>query len=147
MNLEQYPYFTNNDFHDFEFYSEGPKGNIKKIVLFQKTQDSPTIYNLAFGDEDSITKGVNDSVVSDNRDRDKVLATVANTINDFCDRHGNHYIYAKGSNEVRTRLYQMNISALLEEILIDFDVYGIQEGQVLPFEKNVNYEGFLIKRK
>ncbi|MGY4385355.1 hypothetical protein ACVWYN_002393 [Pedobacter sp. UYP24] len=146
MNLDRYPYFTNNDFQEYEFYSEGPKGKIKKIVLFQKAQDDPIIYNLAFGDEDPRTSGLNDSVVSNNNDRNKVLATVASTINDFCDRHGNHYLYAKGSNEARTRLYQMSISALLEEISIDFEVNGILDGEAVKFEKNVKYEGFLIKR-
>ncbi len=44
-------------------------------------------------------------VVSNNEHRDIVLATVANTIAEFCNHYGYHYIYAKGSTTARTRLY------------------------------------------
>ena len=81
------------------------------------------------------------------KDRDVVLATVANTINDFSDRYGNQFIYAKGSTPARTRLYQMGISNLKDDISTDFDIYGIIGGVAHPFKKNVNYEGFLVKRK
>lgn len=147
MDLERYTYYTNNDFKQYEFYSEGPKGKIKKIVIFQKAQENPLIYNLAFGDEDPISNKVNDSIASNNNDRDKVLATVANTINDFCDRYGNNYIYAEGSNKARTRLYQISISRLLEKINGNFDIYGVKDKYAANFARNVNYEGFLIKRK
>src|SRR5476651_2083907 len=104
MNLPHYNYFT-NDFKEYEFYSIGPKGKIKKIVKFQKIQDEPLVYNLAFGDQDPETGLINDSIKTNNEDRDIVLATVANTINDFSDHYGNHYVYAIGSTPVRTRLY------------------------------------------
>lgn len=48
-------------------------------------------------------------VVSNNEHRDIVLATVANTIVEFCNQYGYHYIYAKGSTTARTRLYQMGL--------------------------------------
>ena len=146
MNLPHYNYLT-NDFQDYEFYSEGPKGNIKKLVAFTKIQHEPLIYNLAFGDADPDTGLMNDQITSNNDDRDVVLATVANTINDFCDHYGNHFIYATGSTPVRTRLYQIGINGLLDEISTTFDVYGIIGDNVYPFEKNVNYNAFLIKRK
>jgi hypothetical protein len=147
MNLPQYKYFISNDFQDYEFYSEGPKGRIKKVVMFDKMQDEPIVYNLAFGDEDVETGIVSDVTNTNNKDRDKVLATVANTINDFCDRYGNHYIYAKGSTPARTRLYQIGISDLLNEISVGFEVFGSKDGVIYKFEKNVNYEAFLVKRK
>ncbi|HLX52459.1 MAG TPA: hypothetical protein VKR58_00865 [Aquella sp.] len=147
MNLERYPYLSSRDYLDYEFYSEGPRGQIKKVVMFTKMQDDPVVYNLAFGDEDPVTGIVNDSVTTDNRDRDIVLATVAETINDFCDHYGNHYIYAKGSTVARTRLYQMSVSNLLGEISIDFDVFGSIDGVIYKFQKNVNYNALLVKRK
>src|SRR6476659_8472506 len=115
MNLERYIYFTNPDFKDYEFYSEGPKGKIKKVVRFSRISEDPVVYNLGFGDEDE-DGSVNDNAISNNGDRDKVLATVANTIIDFTNHHGNHYIYAAGSTESRTRLYQMGISQLWDKI-------------------------------
>jgi len=147
MNLPHYNYFTRNNYLDYEFYSEGPKGRVKKIVLFTKMQDNPLVYNLAFGDEDPDTGVVSDLVITDNKDTKIVLATVANTINDFCDRHGDHYIFAIGSTKARTRLYQIGISSMLNEISVDFEILGSKNGVLYAFQKNVNYDSFLVKRK
>ena len=70
------------------------------MVLFSRVQNEPIVYNLAFGDEDPKTGLVNDLVVSNNQDREIVLATVASMIHTFCDHYGNHYIYAKESTTV-----------------------------------------------
>ena len=76
-----------------------------------------------------------------------VLATVARTVIDFTNVHGNHYILAAGSTPAWTRLYQMGISKLWDEISVDFIVQGYIDGNWRPFEKDVNYEAFLVKRK
>ena len=110
-------------------------------------QDDPLVYNLAFGDEDPDTGVVSDLAITDNKDTMIILATVANTINDFCDRYGNHYIFAVGSTAARTRLYQMGISKLLNEISIDFEILGSKDGGLYEFQKNVNYDSFFVKRK
>lgn len=146
MNLPQYD-STTSDFKEYEFFSVGPKGKIKKLVSFTKFHDDPIIYNLAFGDADPETGLINDLVTSDNKDREIVLATVANTINKFCDHYGDHLIFAAGSTPARTRLYQMAISKLLEDVKSEFSVYGIINGDILDFQRNVNYESFLVKRK
>ena len=81
MNLEHYSVFT-TDFQDYEFYSKGPRGRIKKVVRYRRIENDPVTYNLAFGDEND--RGVvSDTVISDNQDKDMVLSTVANTINIF----------------------------------------------------------------
>jgi hypothetical protein len=147
MHLEQYDYYADDSFKIYEFYSKGPSGSIKKVVLFTKVYNNPVVYNLAFGDEDPQSGQISDTVISDNKDKEKILATVANTINDFCDHFGNHFIYASGSTPARTRLYQISISNLLDEISVQFDVYGIKNDIPYKFQKNVNYEGFLVKRK
>lgn len=41
----------------------------------------------------------------------------------------------------------MGINGILDNISTDFDVYGIIGETAYPFEKNVNYEAFLVKRK
>ena len=147
MNLPKYAYITDNDFQDYSFFSVGPKGWIKKSVVYKKIRDNPIIYNLASGDEDPDTGEISDTIISNNADSDIVLATVANTIHDFCDRYGNHYIFAMGSTPSPTRLYQMNISRLLDEISRDFEVSGVINGRRYKFQKNVNYDGFLVKRR
>ncbi len=148
MNLDRYSYFT-NDYQDYEFFSEGPKGRIRKLVTFTKIPDTePPIYNLAFGDVHPVTGELDDAVISNNQDRDIILATVANTITAFCDHYGKHYIYAEGSTSSRTRLYQIGIAGLWNEISADFEVYGLKESGWHEFNPNsVNYEAFLVKRK
>lgn len=145
MNLDHYTFFT-TDFQDYEFYSEGPKGRIKKIVRYRRISNDPITYNLAFGDEDANGQ-VNDSVNSNNQDKDIVLITVASTVNAFCDHHGNYFIYAEGSTAARTRLYQMGIGRMSMAITANFDVWGFKNGAWQDFKTNVNYEAFLVKRK
>jgi hypothetical protein len=85
--------------------------------------------------------------VTNNEDKNKVLATVGNTIIDFTNYYGSHYIYAEGSTPARTRLYQMGIANLWDEINTQFWVYGLRDDNWYLFEKNVNYDAFLVKRK
>ncbi len=149
MNLDRYDYFNSNDYLDYEFYSEGPNGRIKKIVLYTKIPNTdPPVYNLAFGDSNPNTGELDDMAISNNKDRQIVLATVANTVIEFSDNYGHCYIYAKGSTPSRTRLYQMGITGLWKEITAVFDVYGLKENTWWKFTPNqVNYEAFLVKRK
>lgn len=147
MNLPRYEYFASNDQTYFSFYSDGPKGKIKKIVVYSKMSEDPIVYNLAFGDEDPHTKQINDDIRSNNNDRDMVLATVAITVNEFSERYGNHYIHAVGRDAARTRLYQMSIALLIEEIRQDFEILGYINDGWQNFEPNVNYDAFLVRRK
>ena len=56
-------------------------------------------------------------------------------------------VYAKGSTDARTRLYQMGIAANLEEIQSLLTVYGFTNNTWSEFEKNINYDAFLVIRK
>jgi len=58
--------------------------------------------------------------------------------------YGNQLIYATGSTTARTRLYQISISKQLSEISTEFEIYGIFNLEVFPFERNVNYDAFLV---
>jgi hypothetical protein len=147
MNLPRYEYYASSDQQYFSFYSDGPNGQIIKVVVYSKMNDDPEVYNLAFGDEDPVSHQINDDVRSNNNDRDMVLATVAITVNEFSVQHGNHYIHVVGRTPARTRLYQMSIARLIIEIKQDFEVYGYINGNWEDFEPNVNYEAFLVKRK
>jgi len=147
MNLPRYDYIPNEEFTEYEFYSEGPNGRIKKMITFTVAQERPVlIYNLAFGDVDS-DGNIDDTATSNNEDRDKVLATVASSISEFCDRHGNHLIFAQGSNQARTRLYQMGILRNLNEISEEFEIRGLTNKGWEPFRKKVNYIAFLANKK
>lgn len=105
------------------------------------------IYNLAFGDYDETTGTIDDKVITNNDDSLKVLSTVASTLYVFTDKHPNVWVYATGSNALRTRLYRIGIANNLAEIILDFDVYGLLKDKWVIFEKGINYEAFLVKRK
>jgi Family of unknown function (DUF6934) len=64
MNLEQYNIEASEDFIEYQFYSEGPKGAIKKIVRFSKVRVSGfEYYNLGFGDWNEETDQIDDFVI------------------------------------------------------------------------------------
>ena len=82
MKLEQYELAFDRTKTNFDFISEGPKGRILKTVRFTKikVKSHNNLYNLAFGDKNLDSGAIDDLVITDNQDRDKVLATVAKTV-------------------------------------------------------------------
>jgi hypothetical protein len=85
MLPEGYEYAIGLSHRQYEFYSEGPKGRIRKLVIYSATGilNGCATYNLTFGDYDPVKHRILDLVVSDNKDQDKVLVTVAATVLDF----------------------------------------------------------------
>lgn len=146
MKLPKYEYFTESEAKLFKFSSEGPKGKIKKLVVYSQMLETD-IYNLAFGDYDEETDSINDTVISNNNDSQKVLATVVSTLYVFTNKHPDFWVYATGSTPVRTRFYRIGITLNLEEILADFEVFGLSDETWHEFEKGNEYEAFLVKRK
>ena len=146
VQLPKYPLASSDRLMTFEFISEGHKGLIHKIVRYQPT-NLKDVYNLAFGDKDRATGNIDDTVISNNGDGEKVLATVAATVYAFTDRYPHALIYATGSTKSRTRLYRIGIAKFLPEVREDFEVLGELNGQWQTFNMNVEYEGFLVKRK
>ena len=64
MNLDHYTYFASNDFKDYEFCSEGPKGRIRKAIRFTKVIDQGYVfYYLGFGDISEETDIIDDTIV------------------------------------------------------------------------------------
>lgn len=130
----------------FEFVSEGRNGKIKKLVRYSRT-NVKNMYNLGFGDKDELTGAINDKIITDNGDSEKVLATVGATIYAFTAENPTVYVYITGSNDARTRLYRMGIAKYFAEISLDFEVRGLQNNIWKPFQSNGNYKAFLINRK
>jgi hypothetical protein len=148
MKEDKYEYIKIPEEFYYEFFSEGPKGKIKKLVRYKLISETPdVIFNLSFGDWIEETFDADDSITTNNKDRQKVLATIADTILDFTQLHPEAFIFAQGSTLSRTRLYQMGISAFWEEIGSLFRVIGYVNGEWKPFRKGINYQAFLIKRK
>lgn len=146
MNLPRYEYLTEGKAELFKFTSIGSNGEIKKLVVYSAMLEND-IYNLAFGDYNEETDSIDDKIITNNNDSQKVLATVASTLYVFSSKHPDIWIYVTGSNKARTRLYRMGITTNLEVILPDFQVFGLQNEIWHEFKKGEEYEAFLVKRK
>ena len=146
MKLPRYQLKSGDNLTTYEFISEGPKGRISKLIQFTPT-NLKEVYNLAFGDKNQLTGQIDDSVISNNNDSEKVLATVVATIYAFTDKYPDTWIYASGSTKSRTRLYRMGITKYLSEVINDFEIFGEINDGWENFKKNIDYDGFLIKRK
>jgi hypothetical protein len=148
MNYEAYSDIREGrDLSTFEFVSVGKNGAIPKCIFFVPTA-MPFVYNLAFGNV--VGDGeIDDTSVSDNGDRNKILATLAKVIDQYTRKYPERRIYFRGSTKERTRLYRMAVGLNLEELSETFEIYVEvdNEGGFVPFRKNMEINAFLIKRK
>lgn len=133
------------EFSIFEFESIGPLGKIKKRVEISTTAGY-NIFTLAFGDVDE-DNNIDDYAISNNGDRNKILATIVKIVKIYFDRFPERTIFFKGSTAERTRLYRIAISVNLEELSTNLEIYAIVENEIFTFYKNINADGFIIKRK
>lgn len=146
MHYDRYEITRGETAMVYEFVSQGPKGDVKKVVLYSQTGIT-NLFNLGFGDRNGITGELDDRVVTNNGDSVKVLATVASTVYLFTNLFPNALIGAAGSTPARTRLYRILISNNLETIRRDFEVYGFLEGAWETFSADTKYLAFLLIRK
>jgi Ni,Fe-hydrogenase I large subunit len=145
MKIPKYPLVSSDTLLSFEFISEGNRGLIQKLVRYQPT-NVKNLYNLAFGDKDLETGDIDDTIISNNGDSEKVLVTVVATLYAFTDRYPKAMIYVTGSTKARTRLYRMGISKYLSEITEDYEILGEKDDDWEHFKKDTEYEGFLVRR-
>lgn len=145
MSVEKYDLISGENLTTFEFVSEGSKGKIDKIIQFSSA-NYLNVYNLGFGDKDLITGEIDNKVVSNNGDSEKVLGTVVESLYIFTDKNPEALVYAIGSTKTRTRLYQIGITKFIEKATADFIIYGQIEKEWYFFEKDINYDAFLVKR-
>jgi hypothetical protein len=145
MQLDQYAFTSYDSSLEYLFMSEGPHGRVTKVVQFKLIDHQYNVYNLAFGDWDPVTKVIDDLFVTNNNDRDKILATVASIVVHFSNRFPTALIFVQGSTPSRTRLYRIGLTLNYDEISEIFDVYGLRE-QWETFKPGTNYNAFLVKR-
>ncbi len=107
--------------------SIGPTRKILKVARFTKIGED--LYNFGFGDVDPTTGIISDTVVSNNKDGDKVLATIANIIVNFLTAYPNAEVFIKGTNDARTRRYtKWESSRYIDEISHTLEILGYYEG-------------------
>lgn len=85
MKLDRYELKSDEQLTTFEFLSEGTKGKIEKIIQFSLVNQN-NLFNLAFGGKDPETGEIDDRIVTDNGDSEKVLATVVAAVYAFCGK-------------------------------------------------------------
>jgi len=145
MNLTNYDYLASDSSLDYIFESIGPRGNIKKVVRFDKIERG--FYNLGFGDLNEKTGIVSDMTISNNEDTEKILATIAAITSHFTGIYPHSLIALKGTTAARTRLYQMKIAKYFNEIDLDFEIRGLYNEKWEHFKKNKNYDAFTVWRE
>lgn len=145
MDLPKYQLSAENSLTVFEFVSIGEKGHIKKLIKFSETH-LKDFYNLGFGDKNEETNQIDDKVVSNNGDSERVLATVVSAVYAFTDKNPEAWVYATGSTKARTRLYRMGINKHYDKVIKDFEIYGLIDDQWYNFEKGTDFDAFVIRR-
>lgn len=90
---------------------------------------------------------ISNFTVSNNGDRNKILATVFKVVDNYTERYPDRWIYITGSTKERTRLYRMAIGINLDELSKTFEIYAISNGELVLFTKNMEISAFIIKRK
>jgi hypothetical protein len=133
------------DLRKIDFTSKGHRGNIPKRILFIPTED-PEMDDLEFGD---ITQNgdINVYSISNNGDRDMILATLIDAIGRYTQLYPDRWIHFSGSTEGRTRMCRMAISRNLEEHSRSFDICVNANGGLIPFQRNMDVYDFYIRRK
>jgi len=146
MKLDHYDLRVGHDLFTFEFVSEG-KCKVIKGIDFQKMH-LPNLYNLVLGDKNPDTGELDDMVVTNNGDTEKVLATVAAAVYDFTEIYPEAWISASGSTKARSRLYRMGINKYFDVAQENFDIMGKhQNGRMELYQKDKDYHAFVVHRK
>jgi len=148
MFLERYEYEKSRTFGQFYFHSDGPKGRILKVVYYRflAKVEGYQYFNAGFGDFDPVSGKINDLTVTDNNDREKILATVASTAVEFSQTMRKCRLIVKGSTPARTRLYQMKIAIHYAEISKLFEIQGETPNGWEKFKRDQKYSAFRFER-
>ncbi|OXB04419.1 DUF6934 family protein [Flavobacterium pectinovorum] len=156
MNYPKYDFISSTENMTFEFISSGNNGNIEKTIRYQCINEEIKIYNLTFGDNKGMNKetgelNIDDITVSNNGDLEKILATIASSVNIFSETYPDRLIFFKGSTPARTRLYRRAICKEFNYISKTFAIFGAVniDGKIInvPFNTTDDFYGFYIKAK
>jgi hypothetical protein len=142
MHLDSYEFFFDKGYEECTFFSIGVKGVIKKRIEFQKM--GKDLYGLSFGDPDPVHGQLNDKVITNNGDMQKVLVTVAKALMKFLEFNPQAVIMTTGSTPARTMLYQMNIKRYYPSINHLVEIKGFKNGRWKLLVAEKNYDAFSI---
>jgi hypothetical protein len=138
-----YPFRASEDYLFYYFESRSEERTIAKAIEF--AQIGQNTYNLAFGDL-ADNGDLDDLVVSNNGDMQKIIATVAQVIVTFLGAYYSKQIYFTGSSPARTRLYRAILNKEIDNWSDVFDIKGVSNSGLVSFPTQVDCDAFLIKR-
>ena len=143
MIKDSYPLLPSKSENAFFFRSVGVKGTILKVIIFEHLKGNR--YNLAFGDW--INGDLNDTIISNNNDLQKVVSTIAKTIYQFTEEYPLAIITIEGVDAKRTKLYNTIFRRRFFEIKETFEVKGIVNEVKEDYNPSKSYEKFEVKKK
>ena len=135
---------------EYRFTSEGPKGEITKIVQIEPLAGE-NLYNIGFGDLTS-EGHVDDKVESNNEDIVKVLATVIHIIQDFLAEKPEAKLFFTGSTTQRTEVYRLILVRYYPELSKTYSITALKKEsrEVIEVEFKATdkgpFLGFLIEK-
>lgn len=131
------------------FFSEGPNGRfeLRSFITTTKNDQTKQLLNVGFGVWDDALQKVDDRIETRNNDMRQILGTMAVIALDFLYRHPSVFLYAEGSTPTRTRLYQREISKILNELPSDLQLHGLiraHDTGFVRFRQGTNFDAFLL---
>ena len=154
VGLEEYKDYLNyvDILDSCKFYSSGKSGDFELRMLITREKGSLEVkdLNLGFGVWNNDTKDIDDEIETKNGDMQQILATVANRALEFLSRYPEAEIFAKGSTASRTRLYQMEIAKIIDEVPDGLRIEGLVSNDdigFVNFQKGINFDAFLLSAK
>jgi hypothetical protein len=140
---EHYPFSSREDKLLYYFYSNGPQGEILKIIIFQLSETGK--WNLAFGDYEK--EKIDDKIISNNNDLFKVMKTVVACTYDFSEKYPDRIIQVIPVDDKRNLLYHGILKRNLDIIEEKFWIDGLRNESIEPFDVQNHYQEFYFSRK
>lgn len=159
----------------YAFESQGTT-SVTKIIQYSPFESHGQIlYNLGFGDYDSDTGGIIDSINSNNKDMYTVFNTVLHSVLDFFSNRPEDKIYVTGSDNEdlqsfvetckqkctkncsdnckninrRIKTYCRYVNRDYDNLTVEYDFYGQKwgESEFTPFIRHENYKALIVNKK
>ena len=134
----------------FVFISVGRR-KVRKVIGFTPLDQNLGIYNWGFGDEDldPVTKEIfiDDSVITNNGDTNKVFYTVVSTLRIFLRIHPEATVRIMGRTKRLTRFYSNVIARKWNEIEAMYEINGLFGHVKEPFSVDREYDCLMVVLK
>jgi hypothetical protein len=133
------------DLSIFRFISEGVPAHITKEIRFAELPDSG-MYSIHMGDIKQ-NGDFDPFAISNNGDRNRVLATVFRAIEMYTEKYPARSILIGSLTKQRARLFRIAIGANMKILSRVFTILEVHEGRFSPFKPNTDSTIFHLRRK